>query len=141
MKTSSLFAAALMVLVLGTPGKVATAQQRDPIYDEDLKIVDWAELGYPGLAYSAKIEGVVVVQVALDSQGAVLDAVGLSGSKLLVPTCLLNAKKWRFQPTSRNSAIIVYNFRMDKGFCRTPNSFFGIQPPNFVTVIGCKEVI
>lgn len=140
MKTPMLIASILTILLLASPAKIARAQQQGTVYDEDLKIAEWAELGYPDLANMAKIQGVVVVQVVLDSQGAVSDALGLSGSKLLVPACILNAKKWRFQPTPHHSAILVYNFRME-GFCVNPRSLFTIQPPNLVTVIGCRGVI
>ncbi len=52
--------------------------------------------------------------MTLDDQGKVVQAVALSGNDLLLPDCLVNAKKWRFKPNSMRAAVIVYNLRREK---------------------------
>jgi len=34
--------------------------------------------------------------------------------------------------------VIVYNFRMASGYCKSESSFFTFQSPNFATVTGCR---
>jgi len=95
------------------------------------------ELSYPALARSARIQGVVVVRAKLDSQGKVVDAVGVSGSELLLPSSLENVKKWRFEPNARKSTIVVYNFTIIEGRCSSYSSLFVLQGANLARVITC----
>src|SRR5580698_6454294 len=99
------FAVALLLTVPGI-----RAQKDEVVHDENVYLSDFAELDYPVLARQAHVEGVVVVRVGLDSQGDVISSAPISGNKLLIPDCLENAKKWRFQPSSPKTVIIVYEF-------------------------------
>ncbi|SRR6266581_6082296 len=83
------------------------------VRDEEVKVLHWEELAYPSVARDARVPGVVVVRSQLDDAGNVTSSAAVSGNKLLVPDSLSNSKKWRFQPNSRKSAIIVYDFRLD----------------------------
>jgi TonB family protein len=124
------FAVALLLTVPGI-----RAQKDEVVHDENVYLSDFAELDYPVLARQAHVEGVVVVRVGLDSQGDVISSAPISGNKLLIPDCLENAKKWRFQPSSPKTVIIVYEFRRDDRMCHNPcRSLFLIRPPNFATV-------
>jgi TonB family protein len=116
--------------------------QDTPIGDEDIKVRDFESLKYPALALQTSYQGVVVVRVKLDDDGKVSAAVAISGHKLLIPDCLANVKKWRFQPNSRHAAVIVYNFRLSHAAqCKSAGSFFTIEAPNFVTIIDCVRTV
>jgi TonB family protein len=129
-------ALAVGMLVTNAP----RAQQHTTINDKDMSVIDFDDIKYPSFARQAMIQGVVVVQVRLDNNGKVVDAVALSGHELLIPDCLANAKRWRFQPNARRSAIIVYNFRMPYAACKSETlvSFSMLQAPNFVNVTACS---
>jgi TonB family protein len=115
------------------------AQQDKPISDTDMKVIDFEDLGYPPLARAVRVQGVVVVRVRLDNDGKVVEATAISGSDLLVPESLANAKKWRFKPNARRAAVIVYNFRL-VGICKSSAvSFSTLQEPNFVTITRCFD--
>ena len=100
---------------------------------------DWV----PALGTTNATQGIVVVQVRLEKDGNVADALALSGSELLTAPSVANARKWRFQPTTKRTAIIVYNFRMPSVVCnsKTAASFSVLQPPNFVTITGCEVAV
>ncbi|MFI5090834.1 MAG: energy transducer TonB [Terriglobales bacterium] len=113
------------------------------VIDKGIKAVDFEDLKYPLLAQYAPLEseGVVVVRVNLDDEGKVVEAMAISGNDILIPDCLANVKKWRFQPNPAKTAVIVYNFRMLQGECKSASSVFAFQHPNFVTIVGCMPII
>jgi hypothetical protein len=107
--------------------------------DKEVRVTDFEEMKYPALAQYApyRPEGVVVVQATLDQAGNVAEAKALSGDFILIPDTLANIKRWHFESNGVKTAIVVYNFRMVRGECRFPSSTFALQPPNFVTIVGC----
>lgn len=118
------------------------AQQADPVYDEDSKLVSFEDLPYPAVARGLRAQGVVVVSVTLNDQGAVTAATPVSGSKVLIPECLDNAKKWRFVPNRQKRAVIVYDFQIHAGACHDRNrSVFLLTHHNFATIVSCSNVI
>jgi TonB family protein len=114
--------------------RVAAVPQ-DVVYDDDVTLVSFAETPYPAIAASARIEGDVVVTVALSDDGSVKDAVALSGPRLLVPTAIDNARKWRFVSNRQRRAVIVYEFRLSFPCVRGE---FRVLRPNVAWVGGCK---
>jgi TonB family protein len=130
--------AALAISLLAmTPQGHAQAQQETTISDEDIRVLDFESLKYPVLAHQTNYQGVVVVRVKLDTDGRVAEATAISGHKLLIPDCLANARKWRFQPNASHAAVIVYNFRLRYGRCKSAGKFFTLEKPNFATITGC----
>jgi TonB family protein len=130
--------AALAISLLAVAAQVRVqAQQDTTIRDEDIKVLDFESLKYPVLALQTNYQGVVVVRVKLDSDGKVAEATAISGHKLLIPDCLANAKKWRFQPNASHAAVIVYNFRIRYVRCKSAGRFFTLETPNFATITGC----
>jgi hypothetical protein len=125
----------VMCLVLTVSLTVVHAQQDATVSDKDMVVSGFEDIVYPPFARQTRTQGVVVVRVRLGKTGAVTEAVALSGSDLLIPASIANAKKWRFQPNAQGIAIIVYNFRTPQASCKT--SFSMLQAPNFVTIIGC----
>ena len=104
-------------LFAATPLAGLIAQQESGERDDRVTIADWEELKYPPLAVQARVQGVVVIQVKLDNDGRVQESNAIWGSRLLIPDCLANAKKWRFQPNSQKLVVIVYHFYFDDGPC------------------------
>jgi TonB family protein len=114
------------------------SQEDAPIMDKDVRYTKYEEVRYPPLARQTAIQGVVVVRVTLDTNGKAMQGTALSGQELLIQSALENAKKWEFKPNSRNTVVLVYNFRIATGFCHSSSSVF--VPPNFVTVTACSDI-
>jgi periplasmic protein TonB len=74
---------------------------------------------YPRLALMAHIQGAVVLQAILGTDGSVQDLKVISGHPLLVGAALDAVRTWRYQPTLLNSepvevlTEIDVNFRLD----------------------------
>jgi TonB family protein len=78
-------------------------------------VTSFEDLVYPASAREANVQGAVVIRATLDDGGNVVDVFALSGSRALIPDCLVNAKKWKFQPNPEKIVIIVYDFRIEEG--------------------------
>jgi len=141
MKPSAQKITLAICLLIISPLTCVRAQQDDSFSDKDIKVVSFEELSYPALARSARIQGVVVVRAKLDNQGKVVDAVGVSGSELLLPGSIDNVKKWRFEPNARKSAMVVYNFTILEGRCNSYSSLFILQGANLARIITCPPQI
>jgi TonB family protein len=130
----------ISVIVLFALGALTpvVAQEDKVVFDKDIRVEAYEELSYPLPARTQRIQGVVIVRVKLDDEGRATDAVAISGADALVGDCLANAKKWRFQPNLRKSAIIAYHFKMPGGECKSPYSLFILERPNLVTITGCE---
>ena len=129
----------LAMCLLATFGGSGSGQN-STINDKDMSVADFEDMGYPPLARQTRTEGVVVIKVRLDGDGKVADAEALSGAEVLIPSSVSNAMRWRFQPNRKRAAVIVYNFRMAHGACKSQQvlSFSVLQAPNFVTITGCE---
>ena len=57
---------------------------------------------YPILARQARIEGVVIVDAVIDTNGNVVEAQAVSGPPLLLHAALDAVRQWRFEPTYLN---------------------------------------
>jgi TonB family protein len=112
------------------------AQDEAPIDDKDITIVHFEKLNYPALARQARISGVVVVRVFLDGKGNVVKAVAISGKESLIKDSLTNVEEWKFQPNSRNMAVVVYRFTTDLAACAPDFRFFMLEG-NVATVTAC----
>lgn len=73
---------------------------------------------YPAAATSARIEGVVIVEVEVDESGRVTSARAVSGNGVLRPAAVEAAKTWLFQPTvvegvpTKVIGTLSFNFRL-----------------------------
>jgi TonB family protein len=114
------------------------AQQSTTLNDKDMRVLEFEDIKYPPLARRTRVQGVVVVQVKLDGDGKVLEAIAISGHDLLLQDSLANAKKWRFQPNAQRSAVIVYHFKMPGVECKTSGSFSTFEVQNLITITGCE---
>jgi protein TonB len=61
---------------------------------------------YPAIARTIRLEGSVVVEVVISSEGFVESAKAISGHPLLAPTAVAAAREWRFQPTYLGSVPV-----------------------------------
>jgi TonB family protein len=135
----ALFAAGLFAVM---PLVGLEAQQGSEQRDDRVTIAYYEELRYPPLAFQARIQGVVVIQAKLDDDGKVVDSSAIWGSKYLIPDCLANAKKWRFQPGSSETVVIVYRFYFGENACTGTNySSFELIPPNFASISSCAPLV
>ncbi len=93
----------LAVLLLGgTTGTLAAADEEQP-----RKPVNEVQPVYPDLARQMRLTGVVKVKVVIDAAGKVVSAQEIGGSPVLIPSALMAAKKWRFEPGSHTSTQIL----------------------------------
>ena len=137
MKSAATLIHILNLLTVCLVGAIA-AQGNPTVTDKDIKVVDFEELKYPPIARAARIQGTVVIRVTLDDTGGVKDAEAISGAELLVRDCLTNVKKWRFRPNPQKTAVIIYQFKMPGGECKSVSSLFMFRGPNLATIIGCE---
>jgi TonB family protein len=137
--TRLLMAAALF---LASPFSVLQGQQDPVVNDKDMLVSHVEDVRYPPIARQTRIAGVVVVRVKLDGDGKVVEASAISGHEILVPDSIANARKWRFRPNARGTAVIVYNYRIsDVCLSETVGYFSTVQSPNFVTIVGCPFLL
>ncbi len=122
-------------------GWLVSGQQDVTILDEQIKPFYFENLLYPLAARLTHVQGVVVVRVTLGEDGRIVSSQALSGAKSLIADCIANSKKWRFQPSSAKTAIIVYDFKIE-GLCNLPcASQCTFRPPNMVTIVIGEGVV
>ncbi len=66
------------------------------------KLIYGPQPDYPALAKQAKIQGDVVLDAVIDTQGNVVELSVISGHPLLVPAALAAVRQWKYQPTYLN---------------------------------------
>ena len=65
---------------------------------------------YPPLAKQARIQGEVVIDAIIDTQGNVVQMQVVSGHPLLLPAAVEALRKWRYQPTYLNDEPVPVQF-------------------------------
>jgi len=121
---------------------VVSGQQDATVLDEQIKPFSFEDILYPLAARLTHVQGVVVVRVTLSADGPVVSSQAISGAKSLIADCIANSKKWRFQPSSGKTAIIVYDFKIIEGLCNPPcASHCTFRPPNMVTIVIGEPVV
>jgi protein TonB len=73
---------------------------------EPVKIHHVAPL-YPSIAQAARVEGTVIIQAIISTDGAVQEARVMSGSPLLNDAALSAVKQWRYKPTTLNNQPVA----------------------------------
>jgi TonB family protein len=130
-----------LAFVGGTPPGGLRAADDRTIFNEDTKPVSFEILAYPLVARLKRIQGVAVVRVTLDQDGRVQDSAAISGPESLIADCIENSKKWRFQPGSGKTAVILYWFKIE-GLCFSPcPSHATFWPPNLMTIVTGDAIV
>ncbi|HYL84504.1 MAG TPA: energy transducer TonB [Candidatus Angelobacter sp.] len=62
---------------------------------------------YPIIARQARIQGVVLIDAVIDSDGTISEMKVLSGQPVLIPAALDAVRQWRYEPTYLNSQPIA----------------------------------
>lgn len=67
---------------------------------------------YPPIAHTARIGGIVEIQITVE-RGAVVEArVISSSSPFLANPALVNVKTWRFEPADRTTFLVKYRYEI-----------------------------
>ena len=107
-------AAASMSLAAQSPFPVGGGI-RAPVKINDVRPV------YPPAARQARVQGVVILEITIETDGAVSDARVLRSIPLLDQAALDTVRQWRYQPTLVNNAPVpvkmtaAVNFALDGG--------------------------
>lgn len=117
--------------------KGSCAQRQVPVIVTGELLTSRTRVEISPIARAARIQGTVVMRLTLDDTGGVKDADAITGAELLVRDCLINAKKWRFRPNAQRTAVIIYQFTMPGGECKSVSGIFMFKGPNRATIIGC----
>ena len=76
---------------------------------------------YPAAALQARPQGVVIVEVGVQTNGAVISATADSGNPLLIPAALDAARHWIFQPYPFEPGAAVRTARLQFSFVPPAN--------------------
>lgn len=71
---------------------------------------------YPVLAKQAKIQGDVILDAVIDTQGNVAQLSVISGHPLLVPAALAAVQQWKYQPTYLNDEPVAVQLHVTVRF-------------------------
>lgn len=76
---------------------------------------------YPALARQTRLQGDVLIDAVLDTDGSVVQMQAVSGHPFLIPAALEAVKHWKYEPSYLNDQpisvqmIITVSFRLDTG--------------------------
>nr|WP_320131901.1 TonB family protein [uncultured Holophaga sp.] len=71
---------------------------------------------YPAIAKLARIQGTVVVQITIDTEGVPTEAQAMSGPPQLRATAEAYARRWRFEPATVNGTPVMGRFTLTMPF-------------------------
>jgi protein TonB len=66
------------------------------------ELVERVQPSYPSVARAAHVEGTVVIDAIIDTNGKVISEQAVSGPGLLIPAALSAVQQWQYQPTILN---------------------------------------
>jgi TonB family protein len=102
------FAAVLSLTIAGAVALTATAQESAPASSvTSRKVRTKISPSYPALARQMNVAGRVKIEVTISSDGRVVNTRTVGGSPLLVGAATDAVKKWRYEPSSKESTEIV----------------------------------
>jgi protein TonB len=71
---------------------------------------------YPTEARTRNVEGVVVVDILVDTNGKIAETKVLSGPPMLQQAALDALRRWRYQPAQLNGQVIPIHTKVDINF-------------------------
>ena len=108
-----------LVLVTACSGRGRPGSP-EPIGDQDVIPLSFgAAPVYPQIAESARLDGAVILDLAIDAKGDVIEARALNELPMLDRAAVDHARTWKFYPSSylRRRGAFVYEFAFDSQFC------------------------
>lgn len=101
-----------------SPRKTKEAPSKDGLVDlSHIKVKHQPEPpAYPAEAKAQRIQGTVVVELAIDAAGKITDAKAVSGPQELQPCALEYARSWAFEPCMINGKPAPARFRLTMPF-------------------------
>jgi len=89
----------------GPPGEVVDAGSLSS--DEAPKLIKGAKPVYPDDAYAKRIEGTVMLQILIDTQGRVADVKVVKSIPELDAAAVATVRRWRFTPARKNGQPVA----------------------------------
>ncbi len=127
-----------LVTACSTLGRVPASAPPDDFY-----LISTGESAeYPPIAVSARLTGVVVLELSVDAKGDIADIRSLTELPLLTEAAVAHAKQWRTRPGGRRSGLIVYEFALDRRTCTAaaPTEFWRVTS-NYWRLSACSPFI
>ena len=90
------------------------------------KLIDRVDPQYPAIARSARVQGVVVLEVVVDVDGTVRSTRVMSGHPLLTQAAIEAVRQWGFEPTYTNGepveviGTVTVNFKLGESAAPAP---------------------
>lgn len=96
---------------------------------------------YPAIAQSARIRGVVVLELRVNGKGGI-EPRALTDIPFLSEAAVAHARQWTVDPTRAKTAIEVYEFSLDNEACESEvNTTFSVVIPGYVRLRGCPPLV
>lgn len=70
------------------------------------ELVERIQPSYPAIARAAHVQGTVVIDAIIDTNGKVISEQAVSGPGLLIPAALSAVQQWQYQPTVLNGQAV-----------------------------------
>jgi TonB family protein len=83
-------------------------------HPNQLSLVHFESIEYPRLAWQARIDGEVKIEIHVASDGSVSSASATSGHQLLQKAASDNVKKWVFLSNHESNLEIIYDFKLER---------------------------
>lgn len=97
---------------------------------------------YPAIAQSARVTGVVVLELSVDARGVVVESRPLTGPLLLTEVAVAHSRTLRARPSKSRRAIIVYEFDLDNHACdNQQGSAFWWVTADYMRLSACAPLI
>ena len=144
---SSLYAIVVMagitLVAAWTQVHVVSAQPTSTaLRDDQFEVVSFEDLKYPRVVSSARIQGLVVIEVSFDDSGNVVSASPLSGPPALYAPAVDNVKKWKFRAngSGEKRVLIGYDFSLDPAPCKSGDTLFVLRHKNLASITTCNDL-
>ncbi|MBZ5628559.1 MAG: TonB family protein [Acidobacteriia bacterium] len=80
------------------------------------RLIALVEPVYPALLRRARVQGDVVIDAMIDTQGNVVEAHAVSGNDLLVPAAMDALRRWKYEPTVLDGRVFPVLLRVTIAF-------------------------
>jgi hypothetical protein len=109
MKIRTKWVAVLSVVMFAAAGMSLARQASGPLYPVHLESVE-----YPQSALAIQLQGIVDMDITIDSNGKVISALANMGHPIFRQAAEENMRRWTFSPGGERTAKVFYEFRLEK---------------------------